>query len=77
MIMKDPAGSTRTYLYRIDPLAEPKSIEMIDEQKTNTPPSFAIYELDANRLRLCLGGQGKRPKSFDADGGRVFVLQRE
>ena len=77
MIMKDPAGGTTTYLYRIDPLAEPKSIEMKDAQNTNAPPRFAIYELEGKRLRLCLGGEGKPPTAFDADGGRVFLLHRK
>ena len=77
MIMKDPAGSATTYLYRIYPLVEPKTIEMTDAQNTNAPPRFAIYELEGKRLRLCLGREGERPTAFDAEGGRVFSLQRE
>ncbi|MCL4177147.1 MAG: TIGR03067 domain-containing protein [Verrucomicrobia bacterium] len=77
MIMKDPAGATTTYVYRIDPLAQPKSIEMTDAQDTNAPPRYAIYELKGEGLRLCLGGEGKPPTAFDADGGRVLLLHRK
>lgn len=77
MIMKTPGGETTTYLYRIDPLPEPKTIEMTDVRDTNAPPRYAIYELDGKSLRLCLGGEGKRPTAFGADGSRVFSLRRQ
>src|SRR5512140_3717235 len=70
MIMKAPAGETKTYLYRVDPLENPKTIEMTDTQDTNAPPKFAIYELEGKSLRLCLGGEGKPPTAFGADGSR-------
>lgn len=77
MILTDPGGATTTYRYRIDPLTQPKSIEMTDAQNTNAPPRYAIYELNGEGLRLCLGGEGKPPTAFDADGGRVFLLHRK
>ncbi len=77
MIMKAPAGETTTYLYRIDPLAAPKTIELTDTQDTNAPPRFAIYELEGKSLRLCLGGERKPPTAFGADGSRVFLLHRQ
>jgi len=77
MIMKAPGGETTTYLYRIDPMPEPKTIEMTDAQDTNAPPRFAIYELEGKSLRLCLGDEGKRPMAFGADGSRVFSLLRQ
>ncbi len=77
MIMKDPAGETKTYLYRMDPLANPKTIEMTDSQDTNAAPKFAIYELEGKSLRLCFGREGQRPTSFDAEGTRVFLLHHQ
>lgn len=77
MIMKDPAGSTTTYLYRVDPTAKPRTLEMTDTQDTNAPPRYAIYELEGKNLRLCLGGEGKPPAEFGADGSRVFLLHRQ
>ncbi len=77
MIMKAPAGETTTYLYRIDPQGARKTIELTDTQDTNAPPRFAIYELEGNSLRLCLGGEGKPPTAFGADGTRVFLLHRQ
>ncbi len=75
--MTAPSGEVTTYLYRIDPLAEPKTIKMTDAQDTNAPPRFAIYELEGTSLRLCLGGEGAPPTAFGADGRRVFLLRRK
>jgi len=77
MIMKAPAGEIETYLYRIEPLTELKTIKMTQTKDTNAPPRFGIYELEGKRLRLCLGREGKPPTAFGADGSRVFVLRRQ
>lgn len=77
MIMKSPAGETTTNWYRIEPLSEPRTIELTDRQNTNAPPRFAIFELEGQRLRLCFGGEGKRPAAFGADGRPIFLFERK
>lgn len=77
MIMKSPTGKTETFSYRIDALAEPKTLKLTEEQNTNAAPRFAIYELEGDSLRLSFGSEGKRPKAFRADKMPVFLLQRE
>ncbi len=77
MIMQSPTGKRETFSYRIDALAEPKTLELTEAENTNAPPRFAIYELKGESLRFCVGNDGTRPKAFGADGRPVFILQRE
>ena len=59
--------------YKLDPDATPKAID-IDEGKGRT--SLGIYELDGDKLRICLA-EGKtpvRPTEFKAAGKRVMVV---
>jgi uncharacterized protein (TIGR03067 family) len=77
MILASPTGEREIFSYRIDALAEPKTLELAEADNTNAPPRFAIYELEGESLRFCFGREGMRPKAFGANERPVFLLQRE
>jgi uncharacterized protein (TIGR03067 family) len=63
--------------FRLDPSARPKTIDLGEGPRA----SLAIYALDGDTLRLCLGNAGApRPTGFDGPQQRktlLLLLKRE
>jgi uncharacterized protein (TIGR03067 family) len=59
--------------YKLDPAKKPKQIDIAF---SDSETAEGIYELDGDKLKLCLTkpGHGDRPAKFDATEGRETVL---
>ncbi|HEV7784742.1 MAG TPA: TIGR03067 domain-containing protein [Thermoanaerobaculia bacterium] len=71
-----------TGAFKIDSKKMPKEIDILDESGTiNDKTKRAIYELDGDTFRYCIGLAGKpRPKEFSAQEGSenaLIVSRRE
>jgi erythromycin esterase len=63
--------------YRIDPLAQPPAIDVVlSDGAMRGQTMLGIYEINGDRLRLCLGpAGGERPCEFAPKAGSGHVLQ--
>jgi RNA polymerase sigma factor (sigma-70 family) len=59
--------------FRLDATKKPKTIDITTDDKTVT--SNGIYELDGNKLTICMGG-ANRPKEFATGPGTTAVLKK-
>jgi uncharacterized protein (TIGR03067 family) len=59
--------------YKLDPARKPKQIDIAFGE---TETAEGIYELDGDKLKVCLTkpGHGDRPTKFDSTEGRESVL---
>jgi uncharacterized protein (TIGR03067 family) len=82
---KNRGGMTFTYAVKIDPTKNPKEIDLIGEAGDRKVILRGIYQVDKERLTICLGvaaGDGKaveseRPKEFKADKNvQLLTLER-
>ena len=46
----------------VDPTKKPKSMDTVSKDKKMT--GLAIYELDGDTFKICVGNKGERPKEF-------------
>jgi uncharacterized protein (TIGR03067 family) len=65
----------------IDPTAQPRSWDFRFKVKDEPQIWLCIYELDGDRLRLCVGDEKKRPSSFPGKSGSkedfgLYVFKR-
>jgi uncharacterized protein (TIGR03067 family) len=69
---KSFAGTT----VQLDPVAEPKAIDVIPDGGRNRGERvLGIYKLDGDRLTICMAAPGQpRPKEFQADKGSGCTL---
>src|ERR1700677_3786172 len=63
----------------VDPSKKPKTMDtvMASDKKTT---SLAIYELDGDNFKICVGTKGERPKEFTGkkdSGCSLYVYKRE
>jgi uncharacterized protein (TIGR03067 family) len=91
-------GTDATFSYKIDPRSSPKTIDLLqptpesqakhrpgDKEYQEAVVALGIYEIDGDRLRICLTRyepsvkSDQRPKTLTIDpnsGNTLFVLQR-
>jgi uncharacterized protein (TIGR03067 family) len=75
----NPMGENRTHTYVPDPKAKPKAMDMTagDGPKKGQKLPCAIYDLDGDKLRICIdkeGEAGRRPTEFKTAPGSGFAL---
>lgn len=83
-IVFNPEGENREHSFEIDPLAQPKAMDLIpgDGPAKGKRLPFAIYRLDGDKLMICIdkeGETGKRPREFKTtagDGLGLVTLER-
>jgi uncharacterized protein (TIGR03067 family) len=83
-IVFNPASENRKHAFAVDPAAKPKAMDLTagDGLKKGQKLPCAIYELDGDKLTICLdkeGAVGKRPTEFKTaagDGFALIVLER-
>ena len=78
-LMKSDTGAIgTTYVYTLDPSADPKRIEMWPERESGTTgkPDHGIYKLEEDRLTICINPfkDGRRPKKISAEKGEPYIL---
>jgi uncharacterized protein (TIGR03067 family) len=62
----------------VDPTKKPKTIDTTSKDKTVKSP--AIYELDGDTFKICVGLKGERPTEFTSkkdSGYALYVYKRE
>jgi uncharacterized protein (TIGR03067 family) len=74
-----PKADNREHAYDIDPKAKPKAMDITpgDGAKKGEKLPFAIYDLAADKLIICIdkeGKHGKRPTEFKTTAGDGLVL---
>lgn len=79
---KPPDGATLRFNYKLDPNANPKTVDLTAVDGDQKGTALGIYQLEGDRLTLCVGmpGRADRPTSFTTKPGDGFdrvVLQRE
>ena len=78
LTIKSADGKMEKMTYKVDPSAKPRTMDFVpEEKKPNTATGHAIYELDGDSLKLCLGPPGRRPKEFSDQGQVLFLLKRK
>lgn len=75
-------GKKRVMTYKLDPDKKPRHIDLTTvEGSDEGKMAPGIYDLDANRLRICFAEPGgERPKDFDPKKGSKemrFVMRRD
>ena len=70
------SGTSEEGLFKLDPSAKPKSLDMIGTDGPNKGNKLlAIYELDGDTLKVCYDLTGKsRPKEFKTTEGSQLYL---
>jgi uncharacterized protein (TIGR03067 family) len=76
--MQNKAGKKETVSYKIDPSKKPKVMDFTpEEKKENAAPGKAIYDLDGDTLKICVGPPDKRPDEISDKGHVLFTLKRK
>ena len=73
-------GVKLNFPFTVDPTKKPSVIDfhsLGDEGWLRIGPFKGIYELDGDRLRLCLGSSDKRPTKFSDQDAVLIVLKRQ
>jgi uncharacterized protein (TIGR03067 family) len=73
------AGKTSQGTYHLDASKKPRELDitLVDEGPDKGKRKLGIYEIDGDRLRICLGplGSDQRPKEFASRPGSGTVLE--
>jgi len=78
LTLKAADGKEEKFTYKVDPSQKPKTMDFTPEKKEkNTAPGKAIYELNGDTLKVCLGPPDKRPAEFTDKGQVLIVLKRQ
>jgi uncharacterized protein (TIGR03067 family) len=76
--IKKKDGTNETVSFKIDPSKKPKQMDFTpEEEKKNAAPGKAIYELDGDTLKICVGPPDKRPEEISDKGQGLFTLKRK
>ncbi len=64
--------------YTIDPTKKPKWIDFKGDPKSDPPypTTYGIYELDGDKLKICMGTHATRPDKFGGGYGTVTAYYR-
>lgn len=70
------SGQSDKGTLKVDPKAKPKTMDIIGTEGPNKGKTFpAIYELEADTLRICYALEGtKRPTEFKVTGEKVLLV---
>jgi uncharacterized protein (TIGR03067 family) len=69
-------GATYEGTMLLDPTATPRRLDIrFEEGPEAGSTNLAIYELDGDTWRLCLGGDGRRPTGFGTEPGSARALE--
>jgi uncharacterized protein (TIGR03067 family) len=78
LTMKNKEGKKETVSFKIDPSKKPKIMDFTPAaEKKNASPGKAIYELDGDTLKICVGPPDKRPDEIGDKGQVLFTLKRK
>jgi uncharacterized protein (TIGR03067 family) len=78
LILKGVNGREQKLTYRVDPSKNPKTMDFeMEKKEANASPGTAIYEINGDALKLCLGPPDKRPTEFTDKGQILLVLKRK
>jgi uncharacterized protein (TIGR03067 family) len=77
LTLKVADGKDQKFTYKIDLSQKPKTMDFTSEKKENAKLGKAIYELDGEALKVCLGPPEKRPTDFTDKGQVLIVLKRQ
>jgi uncharacterized protein (TIGR03067 family) len=78
LTIKPAAGDDETVTYKVDPSQKPKRMDLDPENKKLTADlGKAIYELNGDTLKLCLGPPDKRPTEFTDKDRALIMLKRK
>jgi uncharacterized protein (TIGR03067 family) len=78
LVLKMGDGIEDKYAFKVDPSRKPKWMDFDPEKKKpNANIGVAIYELDGDTLKICVGAQGERPTEFTDKAGPMIILKRK
>jgi uncharacterized protein (TIGR03067 family) len=78
LTIKPAVGDEEEATCKVDPSQKPKTMDLDPEnEKLKADLSKAIYELDGNTLKLCIGPPDKRPAEFTDKSRALLVLERK
>jgi uncharacterized protein (TIGR03067 family) len=78
LTIKGKDGKKEIVSFKIDPSKKPKIMDFTPEdKKKNASPGKAIYELDGDTLKICVGPPDKRPDEISDKGHVLFTLKRK
>ena len=70
-------GKEERVTIAIDPTQNPKAIDFDpDEKAPDVVPNKAVYELNGDTLKICIGDHEKRPGKITEAGRAVLILKR-
>src|SRR5262245_47367895 len=77
LTLKGADGKEQRVAYTIDPFQKPKVIDFTPEKnEKNAALGKAIYDVDDDTLKVCLGPPDKRPTAFTDKGQTLIRLKR-
>lgn len=79
MTIKPAKGQEQKFLFKVDPSKKPAIMDLAfaGEKPKNAAPGKAIYELNGNLLKLCIGPPGRRPTEISDKGAVLIVMKRK
>jgi uncharacterized protein (TIGR03067 family) len=78
LTLKPAVGQDEAVAYKIDPSQKPKTMDLEPENnKLKADLDNAIYDLNGDTLKLCLGTKDNRPREFTDVGRASLVLKRK
>ena len=78
LTLKGPGDKVEKFTYKVDPAQKPKTLHLTPEKKEkNAGTGKAIYELDGDTLKVCIGPPDKFPTEFTDKGHTLIVLKRK
>jgi uncharacterized protein (TIGR03067 family) len=70
LVSRQSFGGESKGEYKLDTSAKPKAIDITESQQ----PTFGIYELDGDSLKICVGQNKTRPTDLKPDNKAGHVL---
>lgn len=79
MTIRSTKGQELKFLFKADPSKKPATLDLAfaGEKPKNAAPGKAIYELNGNTLRLCIGPPNRRPTEIGDRGAVLIVMKRK
>lgn len=81
LTVKENGKVVDEFKLKLDPAKKPKSLDLIYIDKSGKKPDIGIYDLDGDRLRICIDVEGKeRPGEFastEKSTHSLIVLKRK